>query len=101
MAELAGIDVPTINDSVSFAGMLGDAAAPERAYAYSELINDNTGAEAWSIRDSRYKLIQYVGGGQALYDLENDPYESTELIAAGADVATIIQSLEGLAAQIR
>ena len=101
VAELAGIDVPTVNDSVSFADRLGDAGAPERSFAYSELINDITGAEAWSVRDTRYKLIQYDNGTQALYDLENDPYESIELITAGADVATIIQTLEGLAADIR
>lgn len=101
IAEIAGIDVPSVNDSTSFADLLGDAAAPARDYVYSEFVSEDTAEEVWSIRDARYKLVTFVGGTQALYDLENDPYENTELIAAGADVTSIIQSLEDMAAGIR
>ena len=101
IAALAGIDVATINDSVSFANVLGDASATGRDYVYSEVVPDLPDPSAWAIRDLRYKLIQFADGRQELYDVANDPYEAVELIASGADVAQIIQGLEAQAGEFR
>jgi arylsulfatase A-like enzyme len=101
IAELAGVDVPTINDSMSFADLLVDETAPTRDFAYSEAIPQSGGPTSWTIRDAQHKLIQFDDGSQEVYDLLADPYEETELIAAGADVANIIQKLTAAAANIQ
>ena len=95
VAELAGIDRPRYLDSISFVDLLSDANATGREFAYSE------SADAWTIRDDQYKLLQLNSGAQELYDLQADPFEGTELIASGADVSAILQSLEDEAADIR
>ena len=38
------------------------------------------GRGTWSIRDSKWRFIQYFDGSRELYDLENDPQEWTNLI---------------------
>lgn len=101
IAELAGIDVAAIHDSMSFAALLVDAASPSREFAYSEAIPQSGAATSWTIRDAQHKLIQFDNGSQEVYDLLADPYEETELIAAGADVANIIQTLTAAAANIQ
>ena len=52
--------------------------------SYSELFGDaiatNVGGQA--LRDERYKLIRFTSGEQRFYDLQSDPVELTNLLAA-------------------
>jgi hypothetical protein len=76
-------------DGVSFVPLLASATAPPvRAFAFSEEFTGN----AWPapntnghaiVRDDRYKLIhRYGGGSHELFDLQNDPWEQSNLLAA-------------------
>lgn len=95
-------------DSVSLVPYLTDPnQTPLRGYAYSEQF---TGA-AWPapnnngyaiVRDAQYKRIHYYGSAQdRLYDLVNDPWETTNLInssdpqtqLAAAQLLTHVQGL--------
>ena len=74
IAELAGADVDTYEDSYSFKSLLTSTGGNTlRNYNYSE------STTAFTIRDSRYKLIRFDGEDE-FYDLVNDPYEETNLL---------------------
>ncbi len=45
--------------------------------------------------DRRWKLLDYLGGGDELYDLENDPFERENLLADGAPAPPEVQALQG------
>ena len=49
-----------------------------RTYAYAEKSTD--GNVSYAVRDSQYKLIVDADGTESIYDLKNDPYESTNLL---------------------
>lgn len=81
IAGLTGVNVRNVNDSVSFASLLSATQQPEREYLFSE--RDLDDLEDRSVSDGRYKLIEFAGGRQELYDLQNDPYENDELLGSG------------------
>lgn len=77
IAELAGVDNSTINDSKSFKHLL-TTVATHRVFQYAELAD---GADdLWGINNGEYKLIVNANGTEELYDLGNDPYESANLL---------------------
>jgi len=85
----AGAGLPPIlpNDSVSLVPYLNDPQqAPIRQYAYTEQFNGTAWPDPMNnghatIRDARYKLIhRYSGGGDELFDLQLDPWETNNLI---------------------
>jgi arylsulfatase B len=80
-------------DSVSFAPALTSASFSGRTHAYIDF-RDGTGV-ATAIRDTRYKLIEYANSRRDLYDLTNDPYEVSNLLASGSTAAldAIVQGL--------
>jgi choline-sulfatase len=43
----------------------------------------------FALRDDRWKLVSYVGAPAQLFDLENDPLETTDLAALPAHAATL------------
>ena len=85
IADLAGTGVTARHDGLSFRSLLGAAGPSPRSVAYTEFFRQarpgggGAGpaalANAWAVRDARYKLIQIVDGASSLYDLAVDPYE--------------------------
>jgi arylsulfatase A-like enzyme len=77
LCEMAGIKTPGTVQFKSFAPMLKDASAKHREHLYFAFMS-------WqrSVRDSRYKLIEYCVEGKRhtqLFDLTNDSDERTNL----------------------
>jgi arylsulfatase A-like enzyme len=46
-----------------------------------------------AIRNHQYKLIEYSAAEQALYDLQNDPLDNSELISSGGDYSAILSGV--------
>lgn len=86
----AGLPPFSVHDSVSLEPYLSNATqAPLRQFAYTEQFTGtswpapNTNGHA-TIRDAQYKLIhRYSGGSDQLFDLVNDPWETTNLNNSG------------------
>ena len=57
----------------------------------------------YTLRNSSYKLIVFDNGNQALYNLQNDPYESNNLMNANLsdDAQVAYQALMEEAVRIR
>jgi arylsulfatase A-like enzyme len=99
IAALAGVNVSTVNDSVSFANLYDIGQEHERFFQYSEHSTDE--GEEWTVSDSMYKLIESSTGEQQLYQLTVDPYENDDLLKTGAAPMDILVDLQFLADQIR
>jgi arylsulfatase A-like enzyme len=83
-AELAGIPAAT-EDSVSFAPCLANPSLAPRTSVYSERFGPNGACSAAdeharAVRNERYKLIRTTGEPDELYDLAQDPFETTNLL---------------------
>ncbi|WP_323756465.1 sulfatase-like hydrolase/transferase [Roseivirga sp.] len=78
IANLTGIENTTINDSQSFVAMLSQANQEGRDVIYTEAIETNSAG--YTIRNSKFKLIVFTNGNEEFYDLENDPYETENLL---------------------
>ena len=104
IADLAGTGITQWGDSISIKNLLVDGSGTRRTHLYAELhIEGGSVRNAWAIRDSRYKLIQFDTGRLNLYDLIHDPFEMRDLLKAGptADNRAIADSLRKVAAEIR
>ncbi|PCJ96512.1 MAG: sulfatase [Flavobacteriaceae bacterium] len=77
ISELAGIEVTEINDSKSFKSLLSSASII-REFQYSEMNNGTD--DLWTIKNSQFKLIINANGYEELYDLNQDPYETVNLL---------------------
>jgi len=80
--EAAGEDLPGgIDNSLSFYHLLSGDNGATRAYNHSEngtsMGSDNNG---WTIRNDRYKLINFEDGVQEFYDLVLDSLEVNNLL---------------------
>lgn len=87
IVELAGLEVPAPEDSVSFAGVFADPTLRTRQYAYAEHFSPN-GMGPWeehgsAVRDERYKLVVLNGKPEAFYDSLKDPLEQRNLLKLG------------------
>ncbi len=81
-------------DSVSLVPYLSDIShAPIRRFSYADKFVSNLGINYgdFAIRDARYKLISSTAR-QEFFDLQADPYETEDLIAAGARLDADAQS---------
>jgi len=99
IAEIAGARVAHRIDGVSFAKTFSKAGAGARKFAYSELfgepwIRTPKGVRVqlrsllgWTVRDERYKLIQWEDGRAALFDLAVDPDENSNLLSSALEPA--------------
>lgn len=84
LASSSNHAVPVPEDSLSLAPLLTDAdSVGPRRFAYADRLFANLGIEHgdFTIRDERYKLIQY-DGRRELYDLASDAYEKNDLLLA-------------------
>lgn len=79
IAEIAGLSVNKVNDSNSFKQLLTTSNTSIRDFAYTEIGKD-TGGEDFTIRNTTHKYIQFVNGNEALYNLNNDFLENTNLL---------------------
>jgi arylsulfatase A-like enzyme len=79
IAELAGSNTSEINDSKSFKSLL-TTTGTHREYIYSEMNSDRL--DIWTIRNQKYKIIANSSGSTEMYNLEIDPYESTNLLSS-------------------
>jgi arylsulfatase A-like enzyme len=87
IADLAGTGLTQTGDSISFRHFLGDRSGPRRSFLYAEYYNHlSNWRNAWAIRDSRYKLIQFELGQQKLFDLIDDPFEKRNLLESNPTV---------------
>jgi arylsulfatase A-like enzyme len=90
VAALTGIRVSQIHDSFSLVPLLTAHRKSGRTHAFTELCSGGT--SRYAIRDAQHKLL-YNNGSWGLYDLINDPLESTNHYNNGA-YAAIRGSLE-------
>ena len=79
IAEIAGLDIAEINDSKSFKSLFEASDKNIRTYAFSEL-EDNSGNVDYAIRNETFKYIDFSNGGDAFYNLIDDPLESVNLL---------------------
>lgn len=91
VAEIAGVQVQEIYDSKSFKTLLSENESP-RAYQYSEMDDGNT--DAWTISNGNYKLMVESDGTERLFDLRDDPYETTPLVLSQLTQEAEIAKLE-------
>ncbi|CAL2108572.1 Arylsulfatase A [Tenacibaculum sp. 190524A02b] len=83
IAEIAGVNTTTINDSKSFKEYLSSNKSSIRDFAYTEQKNEE-GVEH-TIRNKTHKYIQFANGSEALFDLVNDAFEQSNLLNTTLD----------------
>jgi len=72
----------TVYDSYSFKHLLDGSEGSERTYNYMELgANDNIPEDIYTVRNDRYKLLDLGTSAYEMYDLENDFYETENLLS--------------------
>ncbi|CAL2080827.1 sulfatase-like hydrolase/transferase [Tenacibaculum sp. 190524A05c] len=87
IAEIAGVSVSRINDSYSFKDLLNsNSSSNPRDFAYTEQ-SKSTGGEEYTIRNATHKYILFVDGEEALFDLNADYLEKTNLLNANTNAA--------------
>ena len=80
IANLAGVNSSSIHDSKSFSSLLTTPSTNSiREYVYSEVGND-TNDDEYTIRNASHKYILFADGSEALYNLQNDALENTNLL---------------------
>ena len=92
--ELAGISAANtvaaniILDSRSLIPVLQNQAAPPTRLYTEEFDTNDPALGGRVLRDDRYKIIRKGTGIDEFYDLQADPYESTNLLAGGVSSMT-------------
>lgn len=77
--EAAGVDLAGgLHNSLSFYPLLSGADFAGRKFNYTEIGREDP--NAWTIRDRRYKLIEFEDGTQEFYDLQIDSFELNNLL---------------------
>ena len=75
VSELCGISTDEIHDSISFKELLNSSGGNDRSNIYSEL-----GSNYFAIRNSTHKYMSFEDGSEALYNLEENPFEMPNLL---------------------
>tara|TARA_R110001583_G_C5652161_1_gene408837 strand:- start:593 stop:1939 length:1347 start_codon:yes stop_codon:yes gene_type:complete len=81
IANIAGVNVSTINDSYSFNELLSTLAEGKRAYIYSE-IEGNSSLLSKTIRNKTHKYMLFEDGSESLFNLNEEPLETKDLLRA-------------------
>lgn len=79
IANIAGVNISEINDSVNFNELLTNSEATTREYIYSEIGENFTNSDA-TIRNSTHKYMLFEDGLEELYNLVDDPFEAINLL---------------------
>lgn len=79
IADIAETQTTEINDSKSFLPLLKGEAYTPREFIYTEAGKDD-GTTDVTIRNSTHKYILFSNGNEALYNLNNDTFESVNLL---------------------
>ncbi|MFT6026973.1 MAG: arylsulfatase B [Bacteroidia bacterium] len=104
IAELAGATLPNYEDSYSFEHLLSQTGPVTRVYNYAEVLSaSNPNKTGFTIRNERYKLIEFDLSTRRFYDLNVDPYEGTNLLNMGltSDEQAELDALLTKASEIR
>ena len=81
-------------DSRSLRPLLDAGKGDHRDYVRSALKTNQAAAGRFrSVHDHRYKLIEGFFEEKTLFDLENDPLETENIIASKPDVVSRLQKL--------
>ena len=92
-SELAGVEVPVGLDGRSMAGLFTGGEVDTHDY----LIWEDRPSGDWAIRMQQYKLLKTGNNSVQLYDLANDPSETTNLLNSPtteqAAIATLLQQI--------
>ena len=94
MLELAAVPLPiaVTLDSRSLKPILQNQTDTSRTRLYTEQFDQSAATVGGRVlRDDRYKLIRNRTGTEEFYDLQTDPYESTNLFAGGVNAMTAVQ----------
>ena len=84
--ELMGVDasgtVPdgTTIDAQSLVPIIQNQASDVREWVFTELFGLNADSDGKAIRNESYKLIRFDSGSEELYNLNQDPFETTNLL---------------------
>lgn len=79
--ELTGVSLPHYNDSYSFQSLLNTAGPFARSINFSQITHSDTNKSGEAIRNKKYKLIKLKSGTVHFFNLESDPFESTNLLS--------------------
>jgi len=96
-SEIAKSSTSNPADSVSFAQALSSAAFSGRSHAYMDF--RNSGVISSAVRDAQFKLIDFGSNNRALYNLQSDPYEVTNLLLP-ATAAIYTSTVNALLAKV-
>ena len=94
MLELAAVPLPTTVtlDSRSLKPILQNQTDTARTRLYTEQFDQSAATVGGRVlREDRYKLIRNRTGTDEFFDLQTDPYESTNLFAGGVSAMTAVQ----------
>ena len=97
LCDRAGLEVPDTVQFRSLDPIIADAEARHREHLYFAFMSWHR-----SVRDARYKLIEYCVDGERetqLFDLQDDPAEIENLAAAEAMQATLARLRDRLASE--
>jgi arylsulfatase K len=83
LMDMAGIAPPDELEGVSLMPELHGERAPERPdYVFSEYHSNFQNTSSFMLRRGDWKYVAYDGYDSQLFDLQNDPYEMINLVAA-------------------
>lgn len=92
-AELAGVPTPEGTDSISFVPTLRDRGAEQRKHEFLYWEFHEGGFKQAALWDGRWKGIRRGAKRElALYDLQNDPGEATDVAADYPELRTKLES---------
>ena len=101
VTDAFGLETATTVDGVSFYSLLDGQQSNVRDYNYSEFVGSGNRPTGWTVRNQRYKLIEYSDGTQELFDLSIDRAETDNLIASGSVDTAVVAELEAFGETIR
>jgi arylsulfatase A-like enzyme len=97
LAELCGLKAPAYLEGTSLVPQLGDAAAPTRDVAFTQVRRGMF--DGYSVRSGKWRYTEWDKGakGAQLFDEEADPAETTNLATDPAHAQTVARLKELLA----
>ena len=103
LLELCGLPVPDNVQGRSYVSLLDGGSEPTRQQVFYEICMEREGPEAFPVPERGVRTLEwlYVRTEErptVLFDLQNDPYESNNLVDS-ADHRDIIEQLDNLLAE--